>query len=109
MINYEFPPPRGGNSYTLNQTGGSDNQSTGASFRILVDTGDWDRTLGMNNPGQGGHPDHSHYADLFGLWARDRYFPVLFSRAKIEGATEGITRLEPSGSKRRTDREALVK
>ena len=70
------PAPRGGNSFTLNQTGGGDNQSAGASFRILVDTGDWDLTLGMNNPGQGGHPDHPHYADLFELWARDRFHPV---------------------------------
>ena len=44
------PYPRGGNSNTLNNTGGFDNQYSGASFRILVDTEDWDRTLAMNNP-----------------------------------------------------------
>jgi penicillin amidase len=81
------PAPRGGNSFTLNQTGGGDNQSSGASFRILVDTGDWDMTLGMNNPGQGGHPDHPHYADLFQLWAQDRFHPVFYSREKVESVT----------------------
>jgi penicillin amidase len=81
------PVPRGGNSYTLNQTGGGDNQSTGASFRILVDTGNWDLTLGMNNPGQGGHPDHPHYEDLFDLWAQDRFHPVFYSREKVESVT----------------------
>jgi penicillin amidase len=81
------PTPRGGNSFTLNQTGGGDNQSTGASFRILVDTGDWDLTLGMNNPGQGGHPDHPHYSDLFQLWAQDRFHPVFYSRELVESVT----------------------
>lgn len=91
------PAPRGGNSYTLNQTGGNDNQSTGASFRIIVDTGDWDRTLGMNNPGQGGHPDHPHYADLFGLWAQDGFHPVFFSRERVESVTGERLLLEPAG------------
>src|SRR5690606_19568731 len=39
------PLPRGGNSFTVNNTGGRDNQPSGGSFRIIVDTGDWDRTL----------------------------------------------------------------
>ena len=46
------PIPRGGNSYTVNNTGSTDNQRSGASFRIIVDTGDWDACLAMNNPGQ---------------------------------------------------------
>lgn len=89
------PLPRGGYGYTLNQTGMGDNQTSGASFRIIVDTGDWDRTVGMNNPGQGGHPDHPHYEDLFELWASDRFHPVFFSRDKIEGVTGEWLLLEP--------------
>ncbi len=89
------PAPRGGYGFTLNQTGMGDNQTSGASFRIIVDTGDWDRTVGMNNPGQGGHPDHPHYADLFELWARDRFHPVFYSRGKVETVTAELLRLEP--------------
>jgi penicillin amidase len=91
------PLPRGGNGSTLNQTSGANNQSSGASFRILVDTGDWDATLGMNNPGQGGHPDHPHYADLFELWAADRFHPVFYSREKIESVTGERLELRPGG------------
>ena len=47
------PAPRGGNGFTLGNTGSGDNQTSGASFRIFVDTRDWDNTLGMNTPGQG--------------------------------------------------------
>ena len=78
------PLPRGGNSYTLNNTGGNDNQTTGASFRIIVDTGDWDRAVGANAPGQSGNPDSPFYDNLFELWANDRFFPVFYSRERIE-------------------------
>lgn len=89
------PAPRGGYSFTLNATGSSDNQTSGASFRIIVDTGDWDRSVGMNNPGQGGHPDHPHYADLFELWAQDRFHPVFYSRERVEAVTGTRTSLVP--------------
>jgi penicillin amidase len=91
------PLPRGGYGFTLNQTGGGDNQTSGASFRILVDTGDWDATLGMNNPGQGGHTDHPHYEDLFELWASDRFHPVFYSRDKVESVTGERLELRPGG------------
>ena len=78
------PLPRGGNSYTLGNTGSGDNQTSGASFRIFVDTRDWDNTLGMNTPGQVGDPDSPLYDNLFELWANDRVFPAFYSRAKIE-------------------------
>ena len=78
------PAPRGGNGFTVGNTGGGDNQTSGASFRIFVDTRDWDNTLGMNVPGQVGDPDHPLYANLFDLWANDKVFPVFYSRQKIE-------------------------
>jgi penicillin G amidase len=78
------PAPRGGNGYTVGNTGGGDNQTTGASFRILIDTRDWDNTLGMNTPGQVDDPDHPLYKNLFELWANDKLFPAFYSREKIE-------------------------
>lgn len=89
------PLPRGGNGNTVNQTTGGYNQTSGASFRILADLSDWDLSLGTNSPGQSGAPDSPHYRDLFTLWARDAYFPILFSRSKIESAAESVTRLIP--------------
>ena len=78
------PLPRGGNSYTVNNSGAGDNQTSGASFRIIVDTADWDRAVGTNTPGQVGDPDSVYYDNLFELWANDRYFPVFYSRERIE-------------------------
>jgi len=89
------PAPRGGNSYTVNNTSGNDNQTHGATFRIIVDTGDWDRTLSTNTPGQAGNPDDPHYRNLFDIWVNDQYFPLFYSREKIEGVQEELILLEP--------------
>ncbi len=89
------PAPRGGNSYTVGNTGGSDNQTSGASFRIFVDTGNWDNTVGMNSPGQSGDPESPHYRDLFDLWANDRVFPAFYTRQRIEDVAGEVVVLEP--------------
>ena len=85
------PLPRGGYAHTVNSTSDNDNQATGASFRIIADVGDWDRSLGTNTPGQSGDPDSPHYRDLFEPWADGEYFPAFFSRAKVESVTEATT------------------
>lgn len=81
------PTPQGGYAHTVLATGAGDRQTHGASFRILVDTADWDRTLGTSTPGQSGDPRSPHYRDLFPLWAEGRYFPVFFSRSRVESVT----------------------
>ena len=91
------PYPRGGYGGTVHNTGGGDNQTSGASFMIIADTADWDNSVGLNAPGQNGDPDNPHYRDLFEVWARDRYFPIFFSRSKIDSVTESTTVLRPVG------------
>ncbi len=88
--------PRGGDSYTVTATGGGDNQTSGGSFKIIADTADWDSSLGMNNPGQSGDVNSSHYRDLYELWARGKYFPIFYSRAKVESVTEKRWDLRPA-------------
>ena len=89
------PLPRGGYGGTVHNTGNGDNQTSGASFMIVADTSDWDNSVGLNAPGQSGNPDSPHYRDLFELWARGKYFPIFFSRAKIDSVTERTTMLRP--------------
>jgi penicillin amidase len=91
------PAPRGGSGSTVNSTGNYDNQSSGASFRILVDTGNWDHCLGTNTPGQAGDPKDPHYRNLFDIWARDQYFPVFYSREKVESVADRRLVLEGGG------------
>jgi penicillin amidase len=82
------PAPRGGDANTVGATGGGDNQTSGASFRIVVDVGDWEKTLGVNTPGQSGNPNDAHYRDLFPLWATDRFFAVPYARDRVKAASE---------------------
>lgn len=89
------PVARGGYGETVNATGNDLNQTHGASFRILVDTENWDKTLGINSPGQSGDPASPHYSDLFLTWAENGYFPVFFSKDKIKSVAEQTTVLNP--------------
>ena len=89
------PAVRGGDSYTINNTGGRNNQSSGASFRILVDTENWDRTLAMNNPGQSGDPESPFYNNLFQEWSTDGFFPLFYSKEKIVSVTAQRIVLKP--------------
>ncbi|MFO7691475.1 MAG: penicillin acylase family protein [Vicinamibacterales bacterium] len=89
------PAPRGGDGSTVTATGNGDNQTSGGSFKIITDTEDWDNSIGINTPGQSGDPASPHYRDLFDLWAKGGYFPVAYSRSKVESVTGSVTRLVP--------------
>lgn len=89
------PLPRGGSGHTPGSTGNADNQSSGASFRLVVDTKDWDQTLLINAPGQSGDPASPYYRNLFETWANDRFFPSYFSRPLILKHSREIILLQP--------------
>lgn len=77
------PAPRGGNGFTANVTGRTDNQTHGASFRLISDVGNWNHCLATNTPGQSGNPDSPFYKNLFPIWVNNQYFPLYFTRDKI--------------------------
>ena len=87
--------PRGGNQYTPGATSGANNQTSGASFRIIVDVNDWDSSVGTNSPGQSGDPESRFYKNLFVPWTSDEYFPVYFSKNKIASVTVEKIKLIP--------------
>jgi len=89
------PLPRGGNGYTPGSTSGNNRQSSGASFRMIVNTGNWDAAVGTNGPGQSGNPESPYYRNLFEPWAKDEYFPVYYSREKIDSVSVERMMLQP--------------
>jgi hypothetical protein len=94
----DLPPvPRGGDATTVNNTGSGLRQTSGASFREVIDVGNWDDSSTINVPGQSGQPESPHYADLLPLWAEGRYHPMLFSRQAVERHLAGRLRLVPKG------------
>lgn len=78
--------PRGGSSYTPNNTGsyGRDLRvNSGASYRQVIDVGNWDASTMTNAPGQSGDPRSPFYDNLLEGWATDGAFPLLYSRDKV--------------------------
>ena len=91
------PVERTGDGHTPNNTRHDDNfqQVHGASYRQVFDLADWDRGLATNVPGQSGQLGSPHYSDLLPLWADGRYFPLAYSRDKVDEVTEHRLALRP--------------
>lgn len=92
------PFPRGGDAHTPNNTRHDEKfqQLHGATYRHLFDLADWDRGVATSAPGQSGQPGSPHYADLAPKWARGEYFPLAYSRAKVEEVTRHRLWLRPA-------------
>lgn len=69
----------------------------GASVRVVVDVGEWDNSLCINAPGQSGNPASGHYGDLAETWSRGEFVPLLYSRSRVDEATEQRIMLAPGG------------
>ncbi len=91
------PLSRPGDEYTVNATGMGDSweQLSGASYREILDTSDWDKSVAVNTPGQSGQPGSLHYSDLMPLWDAGQYFPLTYSRKAVEVQTTDRLVLEP--------------
>jgi len=92
------PAARGGNGYTVGSTGSADNQASGGTFRVVIDTGDWDASVANNSPGQSGDSDHHHYDNLFQDWSNNEYFPLYYSKEKIKSIQDYTYRLKADKS-----------
>jgi len=78
--------PRGGSGNTTNNTGFNPNDlhvRAGASYRQVIDVGNWDAARMTNAPGQSGDPRSPFYDNLLKGWAEEKSFPLLYSRAEI--------------------------
>ncbi|MEZ5551635.1 MAG: penicillin acylase family protein [Pseudomonadales bacterium] len=78
--------PRGGDANTTNNTGYSPRDflvRSGASFRMVLDVGNWDDAEMTNAPGQSGDPRSPFYDNLLEGWAQEQSFPLLYSRAAV--------------------------
>lgn len=95
-----YPPfPRGGTRNTTNSTGFRPEDFKvvhGASFRMVLDVGQWDDAEMTNAPGQSGDPRSPFYDNLLEGWATDSSFPLLYSRSAVEANQALRFVLEPA-------------
>ena len=92
---------RGGSGNTTNNTYFSPEDflvKSGASFRMVLDVGNWDEAWMTNAPGQSGDPRSPFYSNLLNGWARERSFPLLYSRFRIERDAALRIKLSPKAN-----------
>ena len=58
--------------------------ATSVSFRHILDTEDWDRSVFIITPGQSGQPGSPYYGSLLETWGNDEYLQLAFSREAVE-------------------------
>lgn len=91
------PKPMGGGNYTVGRAGhNEDFQLThGASWRMVIDVGEWNNSLAMNVPGQSGDPESPFYDNLLEMFVNGEYFPLLYTREAVQGACVKQIDLKP--------------
>lgn len=89
------PQPGSGDTVHMAAYDKAFRKTIGASFRMVVDVGNWDASRAMNAPGQSGDPRSPHFVDLFPAWAKGDSFPLLYTRKAIEEHTETVITLRP--------------
>lgn len=92
--------PRGGNGQTTNATNYYDRKmevDSGASYRQVLDVGNWDAARMTNAPGQSGDPRSRFYDNLLEGWANEGSFPLLYSREAIDANEAFTITLQPAG------------
>jgi penicillin amidase len=65
------------------------------SMRMIVDLGDFDKSVTVNSTGVSGHPGSKWYGDQIIPWAKINYHPMLWNREKVEAAAKHKLYLNP--------------
>lgn len=79
--------PTAGGRFTVNR----DN----ASYRMIVDLADLNRSISELTTGQSGHPFSKHYDDQLEDWRTVNFHPMLWVREAIEQQRKGLLKLAP--------------
>lgn len=86
---------RPGDAFTVNPSMRIRDQTLVASYRQIIDVGDWDNSRFVIPMGQSGHPISGHYDDLLPLWDAGHYVPMAFSEGAVRAAAWNALTLRP--------------
>ncbi|MVW72379.1 penicillin acylase family protein [Bordetella sp. 15P40C-2] len=74
-------------------------QISGASYRQVIDVGNWDNSRIQNTPGQSADPRSPYYQNLLEGWATGKYVPMAYSREKVESELGDSLVLRPGAAR----------
>lgn len=87
---------------TIERSGGNGAVAAdGASYREIMDVADWDRSVVTNVPGQSGQPESQFYGNLLPLWDKAEYFPLVYTRPRVDREAAHKLSLRPAASSSR--------
>jgi penicillin amidase len=66
-----------------------------ASYRQIIDVGDWDNSLWQQTSGQSGQPLSKHYDDQIERWRYVQPFPMPYDAALVRAHEKGVLVLAP--------------
>jgi penicillin amidase len=69
--------------------------TTGPALQVIFDLADWDRSVGVNAPGQSSAPASPHFADMARSWAASEYAPLPFTTSAVQAAAANTLILTP--------------
>ncbi|MBN2472359.1 MAG: penicillin acylase family protein, partial [Anaerolineae bacterium] len=105
------PVPASGSSRTVNATSWSPAAPFAVralpSFRMIVDLGDFEASLGVHTTGQSGHPFSPHYADMIEAWRTINYYPLHFGEEAVRAAAASTQTLRPAAQSLRPAAQTL--
>lgn len=65
------------------------------SYRMIIDAGDWSKSLGILAGGESGQPFSKHFSDMLTPWQNYQYNPILYTQQQIEANKESVLTLTP--------------
>lgn len=94
------PVPTGGSTECVNNnmwyaSNGNFSVRLIPSMRMIVDLGDFDKSVAVNSTGNSGHPGSPGYGNQILPWARVQYHPMLWSRQQVEAGASHRLFLNP--------------
>jgi penicillin amidase len=99
MVN-RGPFATGGSTTTVNNTvwytdSGDFSVKWVPSMRMIVDLGDFTKSVTIHTTGQSGHPYSKHYDDMIESWRNIKYHPMLWTREQVDKAAVDRLILKP--------------
>ena len=89
----------GGGESIVDATGWSVNEGYETnwlpSMRMVVDLGDFTKSVTMHTTGQSGHAYSPHYDDMAPLWSVIAYYPMLWEKQTVQLQAESHLILVP--------------
>jgi penicillin amidase len=81
--------------------------TTSATYRQVIDVGDWDRSTAILSTGQSGQPGSRHYADHIEMWREGDQHAMCWSREAVDREARATLWLRPAGQSSGAGQDAV--